>query len=120
MRSDKEKLLNILPLCDDNIEDIILEFIRKYPSDFPISRLADLIEKLQHFALRPRITKSEEALVTATERALYVKQYLEGRLYTTEEAAKNHIEIQRQNATVAYEKCKEAIWPGFPDTMQKP
>lgn len=108
--SDKQKLLDILPHCDDCIEEIILDYMRNYSVDFPIGRIADLIEKLQHYVLKPKITKSEEALIAAIERCEYVTRYLNGSLYTDEKAARDHLDVQRANASIALEKCKEAMW----------
>lgn len=47
--------------------------------------------------------------MTAMERSMYVSKYLNGGLYTDEAAAREHLDIQRTNAAIAYEKCKEAF-----------
>lgn len=107
--SCKEKLISILPYCQDNLEDIILEYMRRFKEEFPISRIADLENSIHTFILRPKITKTEEAIATAAERSLYVMRYLDGSMYEDEEAAREHLDIQRANATVAFEKCKEAM-----------
>lgn len=105
----KEKLISILPYCQDNLEDIILGYMREFKDEFPISRIADLLEDLQHHILRPKITKTEAAMEIAAERSLYVSNYLGGKLYKDEEYARQFLDIQRAHAEVAYEKCKEAL-----------
>ena len=42
----------------------------------------------------------------ASERAYYLKTYLEGKMYTTRESAEKHLPVQIKNADAIIDTCK--------------
>lgn len=88
--TDKEKLLQILELFDDNvsIEAILTSYLWRYQKDFSVVRMKNIIDELNQNHFYPMIQRLEEIRFIANERASYLKYYLSGNMWTTEEAAK--------------------------------
>ena len=102
--SDKEKLLKILDYCDENIEQILFEYLATYYKDFSALRIynfiSDLNEKLYH-----KIADLENIKSISKERAFYLKTYLSGEMWKDEESAKRNLQPQINNAQVIIDAC---------------
>ena len=99
MMSDKRKLLEYLNLhCNDCMEfdDIIAGYIGYYHKDFPAYNINKAILRL-HELLIEEIDRSETANRIAKERAAYIKNYLEGKMYRDEDTARQCVGIQIEN-----------------------
>lgn len=108
--TDKEKLQFYIDTSHNNaaVEDIIRGYIDMYNEDFPLSRLAN-IESMLNELLKEKINRCESALYTASENATYLKSYLEGSMYTTREAAEEHVDVQIKNVDKILDSCKDAL-----------
>lgn len=97
--SDKQKLLEWLYHYGDtaNFEQIIFEYMDVYSQDFSAQRINDFLGLL-NMHLNDAINDMEIATKVAHERATYLKCYLEGKMYENEEAAKQCVGIQIENA----------------------
>jgi len=105
--SDKEKLISILEKVDNSnsIEDILYYFIIMNSEDFSAERIYNIINKLNSDFLISKIYELERIKSIAKERSNYLYAYLDGKLYTTKEAAVDHIDIQKENAKAILEAC---------------
>ena len=97
--TDKQKLMDWLYHCSDSaaFEDIVLSYMQVYGSDFSASRICYLMDRLNRSEI-DKIAEIERANRIAHERATYLKCYLEGKMYENEEAAKQCVGMQIQNA----------------------
>lgn len=97
--SDKQKLLEWLNQYDGRtrLEDIIFVYMAVYSQDFSAKRINDFLRQL-NLLLANKINNIENATRVAHERATYLKCYLEGKMYENEEAAKQCVGIQIENA----------------------
>ena len=105
--SDKEKLQKRLEWTDQNasFEEIIMNFIDANPEDFPAYRITYLMKELLEYFAIPKVKTLENIKAISRERALYLKTYLEGDMYTTKEAAIEAIPIQIKNAQRIMDVC---------------
>lgn len=104
--SDKEKMLDIINRCEyDTVEDILFSYMRKYINDFSASRLINLVNGLNTEFIYERLRDLEHATCVSKEYAFYLKTYLEGNMYTSPEAAKEHLPIQIKNAQKIMDAC---------------
>ena len=106
--SDKQKLLEWLEYCNDemSLEDIINEYIIIRWQDFSASRLNDFLMKL-NVRMASAINVSEMANRVAYERATYLKCYLEGKMYASEEVARQCVDLQIENAKAILERTEK-------------
>lgn len=97
--TDKQKLIDWLEYCNDamSIEDIINEYIIVHWQDFSARRLSDFLTKINE-RMTFAIDRSEAANRIAHERAAYLKCYLEGNMYASEEVARECVGLQIENA----------------------
>lgn len=97
--TDKQKLLEWLDFCNDamTLEDIINEYIIVHWQDFSARRLSDFLMKLNE-RMASATDRTEAAVIIAHERATYLKCYLEGKMYKSEEVARQCVDIQIENA----------------------
>lgn len=102
--TDKERLLKYIENCPDCSSD--LDILKMYIEKFPASRLSNMINDLQN-TLDYKINSLELANSVAKERATYLKAYLEGDMYTTKEAAIEHIPVQIKNAQEIIDFCNQ-------------
>ena len=100
--SSKEKLLQCVKQFSGFSSD--LDIIKMYLSTLPASSLSILISELQNM-LDYKVNKLELVSRVTKERALYLKTYLEGDMYTTKEAAIEDIPIQIKNAQRIIDVC---------------
>lgn len=105
--SDKQKLLEWLEYCNDamSIEDIINDYIVVHWQDFSARRLSDFLMKLNE-RMTSVIDRSEAAVRIAHERATYLKCYLEGNMYESEEVARECVGLQIDNAKAILESTE--------------
>lgn len=106
--SDKQKLLEWLSLCrdTDSFEDIVRSYMTVYSCDFSARRINDFEQSINKF-LSARISEMENATRVAHERATYLKCYLEGKMYDSEEVAKQCVDIQIENAKAILERTEQ-------------
>lgn len=106
--TDKQKLLEWLEYCNDemSLEDIINGYIIIHWQDFSASRLNDFLMKL-NVRMASAINVSEMANRVAHERATYLKCYLEGKMYESEEVAKQCVGLQIENAKAILERTEK-------------
>ena len=86
MKSDREKLQELLNRTDGSFESIVLAYMIKNKQEFDTERTVEFIEKINKNVLKPLIEIDARAVRVAKERAGYLKTYLEGNMYTTKEA----------------------------------
>lgn len=96
--TDKQKLMDWLYHCSDTatFEDIVHSYMQVYGRDFTASRICNFIEILNRSEI-DKITEIERGARIAHERATYLKCYLEGNMYESEEAARRCVGLQIEN-----------------------
>lgn len=106
--TDKEKMLHILE-CSDNLtfEEIINMYFSLYSKDFSILRMTNFIDSFNKNHFYPKIAKYSELQFVANERAAYLKNYLEGKMWKDEETAKKYLQPQIDNAQAIIDVCNE-------------
>ena len=104
--TDKEKLQSILNRYDGSFEEFLFFYMNENFKDFSASRIHNLIQTLNEDYLDEKIGQLEHIKYVAAERALYLKTYLEGNMYTTKETAIKHIPVQIENAQAIINACK--------------
>lgn len=104
--TDREKLLKSLDSYHGNyIESIIRVFFDEYGDSISASRVSGLIDMLNHI-LKEKTERLENAKRIAYERASYLKTYLNGDMWATEEAARENLQPQIDNAQAIIDACK--------------
>lgn len=102
----KEKMLNIIEKYGANsVEEFLFTYMDVYYKEFNASRINDLVASLASYN-NELINALEIVKSVANERAFYLKTYLEGKMYTTKEAAIEHLPVQIKNAEAIIETCK--------------
>lgn len=110
IKSPRDKLIDTLNAMDErqyNISfiAILVAHINRNPADFDAGELLSIITRLQNIATR-KVADLELIADVAEERATYLKKYLSGELYTTEEAAREHLPLQLGHANDILLECK--------------
>lgn len=104
--TDRERLLKIL---DDypnaSIETALNLFFEDYGHTVSASRVNWMICNLNN-VLENKIYNLESAKHIAYERASYLKTYLSGDMWATEEAARANLQPQIDNAQEIIDACK--------------
>lgn len=105
--TDKQKLMDWLYHCSDSatFEGIIHSYMQVYSRDFSASRICNFIERLNRSEI-DKIAEMERGIDVAHERATYLKCYLEGKMYESEEVAKQCVDLQIENAKAILESTK--------------
>lgn len=102
----KEKMLNIIENYGvGSFEDFIFTYMDVYYKEFSATRVNDLISHLVNYNSQ-LIMALDTIKSVASERAYYLKTYLEGKMYTTKEAAVEHLPVQIANAEAIINVCK--------------
>lgn len=109
--TDKEKLLKIVEISPDRFESIVLNYITHNIKDFDASRIFDLTSDINDILLS-LIRHLEYAKDVSWERALYLKTYLKGGMYTTKEAEIEALPLQIGHAEKIMEVCNKNISVG--------
>lgn len=107
--TEKQRLLNILSRFGDDIsvESVIYTFIREADKDFSDLRLNRFIIGLTEI-LYDKQLDCERVSRVSLERATYLKNYLDGKLYKDEETARKYVDVQKANAQAIIDVCKRA------------
>lgn len=97
--TDKQKLIDWLYHCSDTatLEDIVHSYMKVYSRDFSASRICNFIERLNRSEI-DKIAEMERGIRTSRECATYLKCYLEGNMYASEEIARECVGLQIKNA----------------------
>lgn len=107
--TDMEKVQAILNRYKPKtFEDLVGIYISAYEEDFSASRLIDFVEHINSVATRGKVRQLERIAAISRERATYLKCYLSGNMYETEQAAKANVDIQISNAQAILDACKGA------------
>lgn len=110
-KSDRDRLSSIINThtrSDISLEHIVYHFIDSYYDEFSAERLNDMILTLNTTFLKRKIEVAESAIAIASERAMYLKKYLDGDMYTTEDAARKAVHLQSKNAEEIIKACKKS------------
>ena len=105
--TDKEKLESILPTCKDDFNDIVLSYIDMYNVDFSPTRLFKLLLLLTE-ACSKQTFEFEIAVAKSCTKAMYIKSYLEGKMWKDEQSARENVGAQIKNAMDIISACREA------------
>lgn len=105
--TDTERLRRILDdgCCARYIESILRIFLHEYGDDLSASRVSHMIDMLNH-SLAEKTERLENAQQIAVERANYIKVYLSGDMWSSEEAARANLQPQIENAQAIIDVCK--------------
>ena len=106
--TDKQKFTEWLFHCNDSatLEDIVLSYMKVYGRDFSASRICNFIERLNRSEI-DKIAEMERSLRIAHENATYLKCYLEGKMYASEEVARECVGLQIENADRILKNTRE-------------
>ena len=107
--TDKQKLLELLKYFGDSstFEDIVAVYMSRYSEDFSATRICNFIQMLNRDPLLDEISKLERSNRVAHERATYLKCYLEGNMYASEEIARQCLGLQIENAKAILESTEK-------------
>ena len=104
--TDREKLLHLLDVYKmDSIGTILHCFLDVYGDDINIRTIHSMANDLNDY-IGYRVDKLETARFVANERAGYIKKYLEGKMWPTEELARQYLQPQIDNAQDIIDACK--------------
>ena len=103
--SDNEKLIVILNEFQcKSIDDILNRFLEVYGDDIDIRDIYAL-SKVVNRHLETKINAYDRLKFVANERARYIKMYLEGKMWPTEELAKAYLQPQIDNIHAIIDAC---------------
>lgn len=105
--TDREKLLGIINGNDklNFIEDILKQYLYAYYDNISSLQLSEMMADINN-TLREKVRGFNKMKCVAEERAFYLKTYLSGEMWLTEEAAKANIQPQIDNAQAIMDACK--------------
>lgn len=108
-KSDKQKLLEILEMVDDSFsfETIIHYYLVANYNDFNASRIYNMTHNLNTDFLKSEIDSLETGKSVALMRANFLKTYLEGKMFTSKEAAEENVQAQIDNAQAIIDSYKK-------------
>ena len=104
--TDRDKLLGFLNGDNrlNSIEDILKRYLYMCYDDVSASQLSEMMADINN-ALREKVRDLNRTKSIANERARYLKAYLSGKLWLTEEAAKENVQPQIDNAQAIIDAC---------------
>ena len=104
--TDGERLINLINECKlYSMKEILNLYFVTYYKDYSARQLNEFATCLNMF-LEWKIRELDEARFVAYERATYLKRYLSGDMWLTEEAAKENLQPQIDNAQAIIDACK--------------
>ena len=103
--NDLEDLKEYLSIRGGNLESAIIGYIKDNIDKFPSHRIHALIESLNSL-LSDSIRKDERIARISRERALYLKTYLEGKMFTDRKTAEENLCMQIENAQAIINACE--------------
>ena len=104
--SIKERLIQFLQ--NNNFDDVIAALTKyfEYESDnFYATDIANFILEMQKI-LSIKVADLDFAVDICHEKGVYLRDYLEGKMWATEESAKKNVQPQIDNAKTIVETCK--------------
>ena len=107
--TDYEKMKKALETLGEfaSFEELAIYFMQANFADFSSIRIQQFMDSVSKDVLRPKLLGLEQARAISAERALYLKTYLDGNMYTSEEAAIKHVPVQAKNAQAIIDACKD-------------
>ena len=107
--TDREKLLAVLDKNDhlNSIEDILNWYLHICYDDISAKQLSEMM-RIVNDRLGMKVRELNRMRYIAKERATYLKSYLSGDMWLTEEAAKANIQPQIDNAQAIIDACNNA------------
>lgn len=104
--TDREKLLAFLNGDNklDSIEEILKRYLYVCYDDVSALQLSEMMADINN-ALREKVRELNRTRRIANERARYLKNYLSGNMWTTEEAARANLQPQIDNAQAIIDAC---------------
>lgn len=110
-KTAKEKLQETLDSLNEYQEalsfiDIIQIHIDRNPEDFAAHEVWTVIRCLM-YTLLVKVKRLEYISDIAEERAKYLKHYLEGKMYTSEEVAREALPLQIGNVQDILDECEK-------------
>lgn len=105
--TDTERLRRILDegCCARYIESILRIFLYEYGDDISASRVSHMIDMLNHL-LAEKTERLENSQQISAERAGYIKTYLSGDMWASEESARANLQPQIDNVQAIIDACK--------------
>lgn len=112
--TDRERLLGLLEVATglDSLESILEHYLYVYLDSISTIELAE-INKLINEAIICKARDLETIKFIANERAGWIKSYLEGNMWETEEDAKRNVQPQINNAQAIINACNVKIDRSF-------
>lgn len=107
--TDYEKMKKALETLGElaSFEELAIYFMQVNFADFSSIRIQQFMDSVSKDVLHPKLIGLERARAVSSERALYLKTYLDGNMYTSEEAAIKHVPVQAKNAQAIIDACKD-------------
>ena len=107
--TDREKLLEFLNGDNrlNSIEDILKRYLYVCYDDVSALQLSEMMADINN-TLREKVREFNRVKFVANERARYLKLYLSGKMWLTEEAARANLQPQIDNAQAIIDACKDA------------
>lgn len=104
--TDREKLLKILDIYKMDSMGAILDcYFDVYYDDYTASQIHDFIKNLNMYLGR-KVENLDRVKSIAYDRASYLKTYLSGDMWATEEATRENLQPQINNAQAIIDACK--------------
>jgi len=105
--TDRERLLGMLNGNDslNSIEDILKRYLYVCYDDISALQLSEMLADVNN-TLREKVRELSRIKCIANEKAFYLKTYLSGEMWLTEEAAKANLQPQINNAQAIIDACK--------------
>ena len=103
--TDKQRLQYILDNTDSvSLESIFMQYFTEFSSDTPVATMMELLSQITN-VLEVKVQVLNRATCIADERARWVKDYLEGRMWPDEETAKKNVQPQINNCQAIIDAC---------------
>jgi hypothetical protein len=80
-----------------SLKDFVTLYMNSYEDNVSTKELMEIIEYLINRHLSPRTSNITLAIKIASEKVKYLSDYMNGRMYTTEDAARENFDIQLDN-----------------------
>lgn len=107
IHNDFDRFNNLLNSTNcDTFETIIAEYINRFGDTISADQCCQVIESLSKI-LYPKIARLNFVKRTAKEHATYIKKYLAGEMYTSEDAFIEYRDVQQRNAQTIIDVCNE-------------
>ena len=104
--TDKQKLQYILDNTDSvSLESILCQYLTEFSDTTAVTTIMELLQQLVD-TLDTKVYRLNRAGCIADERAHWIKDYLEGRIWPDEETAKKHLQPQINNCQAIIDACR--------------